>query len=108
MKQRIFLITYMILFVIFTIQTAAAEEEDYDLDPRLYIYYAQLTEDERDVYVQALEEFSAGISSFAPCRGISLDSANRIMHAIWISHSCSGWMKAFSIAIGRDFPGQKK
>ena len=109
MKQRIFLITYMILFVIFTIQTAAAEEEDYDLDPRLYIYYAQLTEDERDVYVQALEEFSAGISSFAPCRGISLDSANRIMHAICKDQPQLFWLdESFQYSYRQGLSGSEK
>lgn len=73
----------MMLCICFPANSAVrAETDSFGLDPQLYIYYAQLTEDEQAVYAQALDVFSGGIVSFSPNRVISLDSANRIMHAV--------------------------
>ena len=44
----------------------AEEEAAVSFDPQLYIYFAQLSEDEQAVYAQAVEEFSAGNASFSP------------------------------------------
>ena len=79
--RKNFLLT-MILFCLCFPLWAAAESDEYSLDPQLFIYYAQLTEDEQAVYVQAVDTFSSGNTSFSPNRIISLDSADRIMHAV--------------------------
>ena len=70
-----------------------AETDANGLDPRLYIYYAQLSGEEQMVYAQALEIFSSGVSSFSPDRVISLDSASRIMHAICKDQPQLFWLK---------------
>ena len=83
--KKLFFILSIVLsvFWFFAGLTVHAEEEAaVSFDPRLYIYFAQLSEDEQAVYAQAVEEFSAGNASFSPNRVISLDSANRIMRAV--------------------------
>ena len=113
--KKIILLTAL-LFCLFFPLRVAAESDKYGLDPQLFIYYAQLDEDEQAVYVQALDEFSAGNASFFPERVISLDSANRIMHALckdqpqlfWLDESfqyeyrqhLTGWEEVTGITAG--------
>lgn len=79
--KKIFLPSALLFFLVLSLQVQADADVN-GIDPQLFIYYAQLTEEEQAVYAQALETFSNGIAYFSPERSISLDSANRIMHAI--------------------------
>ena len=95
--------------IFFSVQTGAANTDGAFPDPQLFIYYAQLTEEEQAVYVQALDAFSTGDASFSPCRNISLDSANRIMHALCKDQPQLFWLnESFQYSYRNSFDGSEK
>ena len=95
--------------IFFSVQTGAANTDGAFPDPQLFIYYAQLTEEEQAVYVQALDAFSTGNASFSPCRNISLDSANRIMHALCKDQPQLFWLnESFQYSYRNSFDGSEK
>ena len=95
--------------IFFSVQTGAANTDGAFPDPQLFIYYAQLTEEEQAVYVQALDAFSIGNASFSPCRNISLDSANRIMHALCKDQHQLFWLnESFQYSYRNSFDGSEK
>ena len=95
--------------IFFSVQTGAANADGAFPDPQLFIYYAQLTEEEQAVYVQALDAFSTGNASFSPCRNISLDSANRIMHALCKDQPQLFWLnESFQYSYRNSFDGSEK
>lgn len=82
-RTKIFLFGLFVCCLVFSSGALIQAEDLSDTyDPQLYAYYAQLSEEERMVYAQAVEEFSAGNAFFSPAQAISLDSANRIMRAV--------------------------
>lgn len=89
--------------------SVCATVDEYNPDPQLFIYYAQLTSEEQDVYAQALEAFSAGIDTFSPRQNISLDSANRIMHAICKDQPQLFWLnESFQYSYRNSLTGSEK
>ena len=92
-KCYIKLLSFLICAFLFPVLPVQAEEAAGGLDPQLYIYYAGLSANERIVYEQALEEFSAGNAEFTPAESISPDSANRIMHAVCKDQPQLFWLK---------------